>query len=85
MPNRLRFALFIGLLIASPGCQTRQGASPGLEPQWEDYAQARKGFKTKLVRHGPSPQQGEPLQKPPGAEQIDYRSGDLVRKALGVQ
>ena len=82
MLNCGRLALVIVALLCSAGCQFRQDVSPGLEPQQEDFAQARSGFKTKLVRHGPSPQPGEPLQAPPGANQIEYRSGSLTLKAF---
>jgi dienelactone hydrolase len=65
-----------GLLLLAAGC-SRQGPSPGLELQHEDYARARSGFKTKLVRSGPAPQKGEALHAPPGAQQVTVRSGDL--------
>ena len=82
MPTRLRIALIIGLLPALTGCLNQPSVSSGLEPQEADYAQARKGFHTRLARHGPAPQEWEPLRTPPGAEQIDYRSGDLVLTAF---
>ncbi|MFI5455881.1 MAG: alpha/beta hydrolase family protein [Isosphaerales bacterium] len=82
MPNCVRLALTIGFLLLSAGCQGRQDVSPGLEPQQEDFARARKGFKTKLVRQGPSPQPGNSLQTPSGATEIDYRSGDLILTAF---
>jgi pimeloyl-ACP methyl ester carboxylesterase len=50
-------------------------------PQTEDYAEARKRFKTKLLREGPAPQQPIPIQVPPGVTEINYVSGDLVLKA----
>ncbi len=56
-------------------------ASPGLEPQEEDYAQARRQFHTTLLHKGPSPQQG-PMPRPPaGVTEIEYSSGDLRLKA----
>jgi dipeptidyl aminopeptidase/acylaminoacyl peptidase len=70
------FPLGAGLLLLAAGCG-RQGPSPGLELQHEDYAKARSSFKTKLVRSGPAPQKGEPLHAPPGAQQVTVRSGDL--------
>ena len=78
MPKCIRFPAIMCFLLFSAGCQLRQDVSPGLEPQHEDYARARSGFKTKLVRRGPSPQAGEPLRAPAGADEIEYRSGDLV-------
>jgi dienelactone hydrolase len=82
MPKCARLALSIGFLLSSAGCQSRQDVSPGLEPQHEDFVRARNGFKTKLVRQGPSPQPGEPLQTPSGATEINYRSGELTLKAF---
>jgi dienelactone hydrolase len=69
---------FLGacLSLLAAGC-SRQGASPGLELQHEDYGRARSGFKTKLVRRGPAPQRGEVLHPPPGAQQVTVHSGDL--------
>ncbi len=58
MHTHARLALIIGLLALSPGCQSHPDVSPGLDLQQEDYAQARSAFKTKLLRHGPSPQPG---------------------------
>lgn len=45
-----------------------------------DYRAARAGFRTKLLRHGPAPDQGDPLNAPDGAEALTYRSAgrDLV-------
>lgn len=82
MPKCVRFALIIGCMVCSAGCQFRPDVSPGLEPQDEDFAQVRSSFKTKLIRQGPSPQTGEPLQTPSAANEIEYRSGDLVFKAF---
>jgi dipeptidyl aminopeptidase/acylaminoacyl peptidase len=82
MHTHARLALIIGLMALSPGCQSHPDVSPGLGLQQEDYAQARSAFKTKLLRQGPSPQPGEPLQTPPNTVAIDYRSGDLTLKAF---
>jgi len=43
----------------------------------EDYATARKGFRTRLTKIGPSPDAPEPLDAPPGAERIAYHSDGL--------
>ena len=43
----------------------------------EDYADARKTFKTRLTRLGPSPDAPEALAPPGGAELITYASEDL--------
>lgn len=49
--------------------------------QTEDYAEARKKFKTKLIRQGGSPQGALPMNLPPEATEIEYVSGDLRLKA----
>ena len=82
MPKCVRLPAIMCFLLFSAGCQFRQDVSPGLEPQHEDFARARSGFKTKLVRRGPSPQAGEPLRTPAGADEVEYRSGDLILKAF---
>ena len=81
MQNCVRLPAIICFLLSSAGCQFRQDVSPGLEPQHE-ARQCPGGFKTKLVRHGPSPQAGEPLQTPSGPDEIEYRSGGLTLKAF---
>ena len=55
--------------------------SPGLEPQDEDYATARAGFRTKLVKNGPAPQSWRPERPPAGVTEVPYQSGDLRLKA----
>ena len=82
MPKCVRLPAIMCFLLFSAGCQFRQDVSPGLEPQREDFARGRSGFKTKLVRRGPSPQAGEPLRTPAGADEVEYRSGDLILKAF---
>jgi dipeptidyl aminopeptidase/acylaminoacyl peptidase len=47
----------------------------------QDYADARKGFRTTLVRQGPSPQTWRREVPPPDAREIDYQSGNLKLKA----
>jgi dipeptidyl aminopeptidase/acylaminoacyl peptidase len=42
-----------------------------------DYAVARQSFRTRLTVVGPSPDPTEPLDPPPGAERIAYRSDGL--------
>jgi dipeptidyl aminopeptidase/acylaminoacyl peptidase len=42
-----------------------------------DYAVARQSFRTCLTVVGPSPDPAEPLDPPPGAKRIAYRSGGL--------
>ncbi len=50
-------------------------------PQTEDYAEARKKFKTKLLQENPAPQRWLPLQLPPDVTELTYPSGDLRLKA----
>jgi dipeptidyl aminopeptidase/acylaminoacyl peptidase len=50
-------------------------------PQTEDYAEARKKFKTKLIIEGPSPQPAIAMNLPVEAQEIEYPSGDLRLKA----
>lgn len=54
---------------------------PEVEVQREDYAEARKRFRTKLLREGPSPQKREMPVSPEGATEIRYPSGELTLKA----
>jgi acetyl esterase/lipase len=47
--------------------------------QTQEYADARKAFKTQLITQGPSPQhQGTGLKLPPGVTEVEYTSGDLT-------
>jgi dipeptidyl aminopeptidase/acylaminoacyl peptidase len=50
-------------------------------PQTEDYATARKNFKTKLLHQGPSQQPWEGVEAPTGVTEMEYVSGDLRLKA----
>ena len=52
-----------------------------LDLQEEDYAEARRQFKTKLFRQGPTPQQWKPVKLPGGTQEVEVRSGDLRLKA----
>ena len=54
--------------------------APGAEGQ-TDYAQARAGFKTKLLRKGPAPNRWEPVKPPKGVTEVEYPSGELRLKA----
>jgi formylglycine-generating enzyme required for sulfatase activity/dienelactone hydrolase len=55
--------------------------APVMEAQHEDYARARAGFQTKLVRKGPAPQGWFPLKPPDGVSETEYTSGELRLKA----
>jgi dipeptidyl aminopeptidase/acylaminoacyl peptidase len=52
-----------------------------VEIQKEDYAEVRKRFRTKLLEHGPAPQE-EPMHRPPaGVTEVEFSSGKLRLKA----
>ncbi len=55
--------------------------APVVEIQNEDYAQARAKFRAKLLRQGPSPQEGSPVKPPAGVSQVEYPSGELRLRA----
>lgn len=50
-------------------------------PETEDYAAARKKFKTKLIREEPAPQKWDILKLPAGVTEMEYTSGSLRLKA----
>lgn len=41
----------------------------------EDYAEARRRFRTHLLKHGPAPEASPPLGTPPGAQKVLYHGG----------
>lgn len=47
----------------------------------EPFLQRRAGFRTKLIRQGPSPQEWKTESPPEGVTEITYPSGDLQLKA----
>jgi dipeptidyl aminopeptidase/acylaminoacyl peptidase len=49
--------------------------------QTEDYAVARKAYKTKLVNPAPAPQPWNEQPLPPDAQEITFKSSDLKLKA----
>lgn len=71
LSRRTLLAAAAGLAVACPA-----GAAEAPVEQ-ADYAAARRAFRTRLTRHGPSPDAAEPLDPPPGAERLAYRSGAL--------
>jgi dipeptidyl aminopeptidase/acylaminoacyl peptidase len=93
----LAFHLLAVVMVAPLGCQkpgrddkptanspaesVLPPGTPGLEPQEEDYVQARNQFRTKLLRKGPAPQQWEQVRVPPNVQEVKYASGDLRLKA----
>jgi dipeptidyl aminopeptidase/acylaminoacyl peptidase len=59
-----------------------QGLKPTEYPeQTQDYADARKSFKTTLIRKGPAPQTGLIGNRPADAMEVTYTSGELKLKA----
>ena len=74
--RRVLAGLAAGLMV--PGRAFAGGADesdPPLIP--EDYAVARRTFRTHLLRRGPAPDDPQPLTPPPGARAVPYRSGPL--------
>jgi dipeptidyl aminopeptidase/acylaminoacyl peptidase len=57
-------------------------ATAGLELQVADFGQARKEFRTRLVRRGAAPGTPASLEIPAGATVVDYLSGRLCLKAI---
>lgn len=47
----------------------------------ENYAEARRKFRTKLIRQGPAPEAWQPETPPPGVEDVEFLSGELRLKA----
>ena len=86
---------FLGL-ISSFGCGTEKSAdsgkkdakvqqlpptTPGLDLQKEDYAEARRKFRTNLIKKGPAPQNWHPVKLLPGVSEVEFPSGALRLKA----
>jgi dipeptidyl aminopeptidase/acylaminoacyl peptidase len=70
------------LLCAGVGLLIWSWMSPTSFPEeTESYAQARKGFQTRLLRKAPAPQNWQPVVPPAGVTEVRYRSGDLGLKA----
>jgi acetyl esterase/lipase len=59
----------------------RSSISPGLELRPISYRAARHRFKTKLVLHGPAPQEWNQSSPPEGVSEVLFPSGDLQLKA----
>ena len=69
----------LGLLVCGGlvGLVVYAFSPTGFPEQTEDYADARKGFKTVLTTAGPSPQVEGPVEPPAGVQVVTYQSGDL--------
>jgi dienelactone hydrolase len=68
-------------MIAPAATPMTISAATDFPAQKEDYADARKKFKTQLVREGSAPQQWQPLRPPPEVTELTFPSGDLTLKA----
>src|SRR5215470_13901823 len=68
-------------VAARDGAKALPSWDPEVAVQAEDYRVVRETFRTKLTRHGPSPQT-VPMPAPPtGATSVDIPSGSLWFKA----
>ncbi|MBB3934204.1 alpha/beta hydrolase family protein [Aureimonas phyllosphaerae] len=74
-----RRSLLAALALAPLGLASARAATP--EPLSDppllgsDYRAARAGFRTRLLRRGPAPDEGDPLTAPDGAVALRYPSG----------
>jgi dipeptidyl aminopeptidase/acylaminoacyl peptidase len=64
-----------------PSPPQHESLAPVVAVQKEDYARARRQFRTKLLRQGPAPQAGSPVMPPDDVTEVVYRSGALRLKA----
>jgi hypothetical protein len=55
--------------------------NPEVAVQTDDYGEVRKTFRTKLSRHGPSPQKEPMIAPPAGVSAVEFPSGELRLKA----
>jgi dienelactone hydrolase len=86
MPFIAASVYLAGLLLLIPSPVTAQANQPATDDgtiapevaiQSEDYQRARKSFRTKLVKHGGSPQH-DPMPPPPaGVTAVEFSSGKL--------
>lgn len=80
MKTRELLIIVFGAVLTFSAC-SKPSAAVDAGAQTSDYSHARAGFKTALLRRGPSPQPYEPITVPEGAEEIEYRSGAGLLKA----
>jgi dienelactone hydrolase len=71
--HSIRTMLLALPLLMLDGC--RPAIAQEMPLRSEDYTTARKHFQTHLLKHGPSPQPGDPLHPPAGAQQVEYSPG----------
>ena len=74
-------AAALSLGLGDPGDGTTTGTPASVAPISTDLFEARRGFQTKLVRRGKSPQAFENEPAPPGVELVHYPSRSLELKA----
>jgi dipeptidyl aminopeptidase/acylaminoacyl peptidase len=71
----------LGILEAEqpqPNASPKGGPfAPVVRIRHDDYANARRTFRSKLLRKGPSPQKGSAGKPPPGVSEVEYLSGAL--------
>lgn len=73
----LLFAGCCGGIIAIVWYQSKPTDFP---TQAQDYADARKTFKTKLTKQGPAPQTWDPVAPPAGVQEVTFNSGGFKLK-----
>jgi predicted Zn finger-like uncharacterized protein len=72
----------IGAKTSQARANARNAIAPTtFPPQTEDYAEARKKFKTKLLEQNPSPQPWDVVEAPAGVTELEYVSEELRLKA----
>ena len=69
--------LIAGLAVAAARPVAATAATPEPNTFRDDYALARKSFRTNLLERGPAPDKPQPLSPPPGVRAVQYRSGAL--------
>jgi len=83
MVDRRLFCAGLISVAAAGGCSAQSPSAdserfaPVVPIQTTDYAAARAGFRTRLLRHGPSPQAQVMPELPKGAARMAFQSGDL--------
>jgi dienelactone hydrolase len=73
--------IFLQIVPAQNPNDLNREFKPEVEIQREDYAKARRNFKTKLVQKIPAPQNAPLPDAPTGVSVVEFPSGDLRLKA----
>ena len=74
--------LLMGMTVAKAQTKTSEPSfAPEVEIQTDDYAKARKQFRTKLLREASAPQKDPMPETPAGVTAIEYPSGKLRLRA----